>query len=68
MKTTKLSNGNYKFQYKGYTVTISKVEGHSNWFYTYENENGFIGAEDWQSTKKESIESAIEWIDYLTSK
>lgn len=65
MKTKKLSSGNYRFEHRGYWVTVSKVEGHSNWFYTYQRGDEFYGAEDWYSTKNVAIKASIELINTL---
>lgn len=62
MKTTKIAPGYYKFDYKGYNVTLTKLDyPDTEWYF----ELGNGGANDYHSTKKIAIEAAIEFIDYL---
>jgi hypothetical protein len=77
MKTKKIAPGYHEFTYKGYHVYIVHTYhvyivhtnddvGIDSWYFTYTSPKGLHhGAEDWYSSKKIAIKSAIEWIDYL---
>lgn len=72
MKTNKIASGVYNLEYKGYKININNrhgdLPGVGGWYFTYTSPNGdFYPAEDIYSTKKLTVESSIEWIDYLTT-